>query len=62
MEALLRDEIARVEKALVAVTHDSRIGFQFECDYVYSPYSLREKLEVLHETLEQQLPAYRMGS
>jgi len=62
MEAILRDEIARVEKALVAVTHDSRIGFQYECDYVYSPYSLKEKLEVLHATLEQQLPAYRTGS
>ena len=22
----------------------SRLGFQFECDYVYTPYSLREKL------------------
>ena len=43
MEAIVRDEIAR-GIALIAVTHDSRIGFQFECDYVYSPYSLRETM------------------
>lgn len=59
MEAIVREEIARVEIALIAVTHDSRIGFQFECDYVYSPYSLREKLDVLRDTLERKLPAHR---
>ncbi len=61
MEAILREEIARTELALVAVTRDSRIGFQYECDYVYTPFSLREKLEVLRDTLENQLPAYRVG-
>ncbi|MBI2423102.1 MAG: hypothetical protein HYV27_09760 [Candidatus Hydrogenedentes bacterium] len=59
MEAIVREEIARTELALLAVTHDARIGFQYECDYVYTPYSLNEKLEVLRETLELQLPAYR---
>jgi hypothetical protein len=61
MEAILREEIARVEIALIAMTHDARLGFQFECDYVYTPYSLREKLEVLRDTLDRQLPAYRAG-
>jgi len=61
MEAIVRDEIARVEIALIAMNHDSRLGFQFECDYVYTPYSLGEKLAVLHDTLEKQLPAYRAG-
>jgi len=59
METILRDEIARTELSLLASTRDSRLGFQFECDYVYTPFSLREKLEVLHETLEKQLPAAR---
>jgi hypothetical protein len=59
MEAILRDEIARTELSLLAATRDSRLGFWFECDYVYTPYSLREKLEVLHETLDRQLPARR---
>ncbi len=36
-------------------TRDSRLGFQFEQDYVYTPYSLREKLGSPYETLEKQL-------
>jgi len=56
METILRDEIARTELSLLAATRDSRLGFQFEQDYVYTPYSLREKLESLRETLEKQLP------
>lgn len=61
MVAILQEEIARTELALVAVTRDSRIGFQYECDYVYTPFSLREKLELLRDTLENQLPTYRVG-
>lgn len=59
MESILREEIARTELSLLAATRDSRLGFQFEQDYVYTPYSLREKLEVLRETLDKQLPARR---
>lgn len=59
METIVREEIARTERSLLAATRDSRLGFQFECDYVYTPYSLREKLEVLRETLEKQLPERR---
>jgi hypothetical protein len=59
METILREEIARTELSLLAATRDSRLGFQFECDYVYTPYSLREKLESLCETLEKQLPERR---
>jgi hypothetical protein len=59
MEAIAREEIARTELSLLAATRDSRLGFQQEQDYVYTPYSLREKLKSLHETLDQQLPDYR---
>lgn len=59
MERILREEIARTKLSLLAATRDSRLGFQFEQDYVYTPYSLREKLRVLQETLKQQLPAAR---
>lgn len=55
MKAILREEIARTELSLRAATRDSRLGFQFEQDYVYTPYSLREKISSLHETLEKQL-------
>jgi hypothetical protein len=59
METIVREEIARTELSLLAATRDSRLGFQFECDYVYTPYSLREKLQSLRETLEKHLPEER---
>jgi hypothetical protein len=62
MKTILREEITRTELSLLAATRDSRLGFQFECDYVYTPYSLREKLDVLHETLDEQLADYRSPS
>ena len=57
IKAIAREEISRTERSLLAATRDSRLGFQFEQDYVYTPYSLREKLESLHDTLEKQLEA-----
>ena len=62
MESIIQDEIIRTELSLLAVTRDSRLGFQFEQDYVYSPYSLREKLGVLRETLKSHLPKARVKS
>jgi hypothetical protein len=59
MENIVHDEIDRTELSLLAATRDSRLGFQFEQDYVYTPYSLREKLEMLKVTLYDQLPRYR---
>lgn len=53
METIVREELARTELSLVGASHDSRLGFQFECDYVYTPYSLRQKLETLRDTLTQ---------
>ncbi len=58
MATTLREETARTELSLLAATRDSRLGFQFECDYVYTPYSLREKLESLHDT-QKQLDEHR---
>ena len=55
MKEIVKDEIARTELSIIAASHDSRLGFQFEQDYVYTPYSLKEKLEVLEETLYLQL-------
>jgi hypothetical protein len=62
MRTIVREEIARTELSLLAATRDSRLGFQFECDYVYTPYSLREKLQVLRQTLDRQLSAGRKES
>lgn len=57
MKTILREETARTERSLLAAERDSRLGFQQEQDYVYTPYSLREKLEVLRDT-EKQLAAH----
>jgi hypothetical protein len=62
MENIVREEIDRTELSLLAATRDSRLGFQFEQDYVYTPYSLKEKLGVLKETLDIQLPDARRKS
>ncbi|MEA4978300.1 MAG: hypothetical protein VB098_00155, partial [Petrimonas sp.] len=59
MEGIVKDEIERTELSLLAVTRDSRMGFQFEQDYVYTPYSLKEKLLILKDTLLCQLPKVR---
>lgn len=61
MERIVEDELARTELSLLAVTRDSRLGFQFEQDYVYTPYSLKEKLNILKDTLNKQIPAARSG-
>lgn len=53
MDAIVREEHARTELSLIAAARDSRLGFQFECDYVYTPYCLREKLASLRETRAQ---------
>lgn len=59
MEIIVSEEITRTENSLFATSRDSRLGFQFEQDYVYTPYSLQEKLKVLKETLDTQLPNAR---
>jgi hypothetical protein len=55
MKIIVKEEISRTELSLIAAERDSRLGFQQECDYVYTPYSLKEKLKVLSDTLENQL-------
>ena len=59
MEDIVKDELERTQLSLLAATKDSRLGFQLEQDYVYTPYSLKEKLKVLTETLNSQIPKVR---
>lgn len=61
MESIVQDELARTELSLLAASRDSRLGFQFEQDYVYTPYSLSEKIAILKHTLTIQIPAARVG-
>ena len=59
MTAILAAEIERTTASLEAARRDSRLGYECEMDYVYTPYTISEKLRMLHEVLEQQIPAYR---
>jgi hypothetical protein len=59
MSRILTAEIARTESSLMTSQRDSRLGYEFEQDYVYTPYVLKEKLEHLRKTRDQYLPAFR---
>jgi hypothetical protein len=61
LASILKEETTRTQASLAAAERDSRLGYQWEQDYVYTPYTLREKLEVLTHTLTVDLPALRRG-
>lgn len=62
MDIILKEELVRTELSLLAATRDSRMGFQFEQDYVYTPYSLREKINLLKETIQNMIPAAKRNN
>jgi hypothetical protein len=55
-------EIERTTASLETARRDSRLGYECEMDYIYSPYTISEKLRVLQEILDQQIPAHRKKS
>lgn len=59
MTVLLRAERARTQAAWETARRDSRLGYEWEQDYIYTPDTIAEKLKVLDETLSTQLPAYQ---
>jgi hypothetical protein len=59
METILKQETARTSAALETAERDSRLGYEWEEDYMYWPQTLRQKLNLLHVTLDKQIPAYR---
>jgi hypothetical protein len=61
MTLILKEEITRTTAALEAARRDSRLGYEWEQDYIYTPDTLGLKLELLKVALEDQIPAYRRG-
>ena len=59
METILKQETARTSAALETAERDSRLGYEWEEDYMYWPQTLRQKLKLLQVTLHKQIPAYR---
>jgi hypothetical protein len=59
LTAIAEDEIHRTQRSLRLTELDSRLGYQMEMDYVYSPMVLEEKLQLLQRTVAREIPAYR---
>jgi hypothetical protein len=59
MAEILHEEITRTQASLQTARRDSRLGYEWENDYFYTPYVLREKLTQLDEVLDDELPTYR---
>ena len=59
MTEIVEAEIVRAERSRETAERDSRLGYEAEMDYVYTPRVIGEKLEVLREVRDEQIPAYR---
>ncbi|MCZ2150089.1 MAG: hypothetical protein LC126_20215 [Bryobacterales bacterium] len=58
MAAIAREELARTRAARDTQMRDSRLGYEWEQDYFYTPDVLAEKIEQLRGVLEREIPAY----
>ncbi len=47
MLALAKDEFARTQDSLETARRDSRMGYEWEEDYIYTPEIIEKKIEVL---------------
>lgn len=59
MTEILKEETVRTEASLKATERDSRLGYEWENDYVYWPEVLKKKLQLLQVTLNEHIPARR---
>jgi hypothetical protein len=59
MTEIVKAEINRTEATLETTRRDSRLGYEWENDYIYWPEVLEKKLQILQITLLEQIPAYR---
>ena len=56
---ILKEELERTEAAREAQLRDSRLGYEWEQDYFYTPDTLAEKMKQIEGVLEQEILAYR---
>jgi hypothetical protein len=59
MSAILKDEIERTTAARETTLRDSRLGYEWEQDYFYTPDTLAEKIQQIRMVLGREIPAYR---
>jgi hypothetical protein len=51
--------LIRTRKALEAARRDSRLGYEFEHDYVYTPRVMEEKIRLLRSFIDEEYPEAR---
>ena len=59
MTAVLQEERLRTQSSRETAFRDSRLGYEWEQDYIYTPDTLEEKIKVIDDTLHRQIPVYR---
>jgi hypothetical protein len=59
MTGILKEELSRTNSALETARRDSRLGYEWEEDYIYWPETIEKKIQLLKKTLNEQIPAYR---
>lgn len=62
MNDLLKAERRRTVSSYEAARRDSRLGYEWEQDYVYTPAAIREKIKLLDDTINFQIPEYRQSN
>jgi hypothetical protein len=58
MTVIIQEEIPRTRAALETARRDSRLGYEWEQDYIYWPEVIEKKLQMLKITLNDEIPAY----
>jgi hypothetical protein len=59
METLAKEELARTQDSLETARRDSRLGYEWERDYIYSPFTIEQKIKLLRQTVSHEIPDYR---
>jgi hypothetical protein len=57
--AILKEELERTRASRETQLRDSRLGYEWEQDYFYTPDVLAEKIKQIQGALNDEIPAYR---
>ena len=49
----------RDQDSLETALRDSRLGYEWEEDYIYRPFTVEQKIKLLRQTINQEIPDYR---
>jgi hypothetical protein len=59
MTGLLEEKRERTMASWETARRDSRLGYEWEQDYIYTPDTISEEIKLLDDTLNGQIAAYR---